>query len=97
MARIYFNFKFFIENSSNPKSNKVAPIDADIFKRAKSFYITSDDDIVQLAIALPLPLNETDFSEAFSSLNLNNLTPETDNEVKKVVTETSALDKLFNK
>ena len=74
----------------SPISNKVAPIDADIFNRTKSFFITNDDDVNQLPISLPMPVNESDFSQANFALNA----PQ--KEVENVAIETPELDQLFN-
>ena len=69
-------------------SNNVSPIDADIFNRTKSFFITNDDDANQLPISLPMPVNESDFSQA--NLALNN---EPQKEVENVVIGMTERDK----
>ena len=76
-------------------SNKVAPIDADIFNRTKSFFITNDEDLNQLPIALPMPVNEMDFNTASSALNFNNKIPP-EKKYENVVIVTPVLDQLFN-
>ncbi len=81
----------FKARTLSPISNKVAPIDADIFNRTKSFFITNDDDANQLPISLPMPVNESDFSQA--NLALNNAPQK---EVENVVIDTPELDQLFN-
>jgi hypothetical protein len=80
---IAFFAKFLILNfitarprSLNPMSNKVGPIDADIFNRTKSFFITNHDDLKQLPIALPMSANELDFNQASSGLNFETITSE---------------------
>jgi len=70
-------FKLFIERLSSSIEKRLTPIDDDIFNRTKSFFITSDEDVNKLPIALPLPVNEFDFSRANVGLNLSkNTAPE---------------------
>lgn len=79
----------------SPTSNRVAPIDNDLFNRTKSFFITNEDDMNQLSISLPLPVTEMDFNRANSTLNFADKTlPE--KEVENVATKTPELDQLFN-
>ena len=75
-------------------SNKVGPIDADLFNRTKSFFITNDDDLKQLPIALPMPVNELDLNQANSGLNFETNTSEKQ-QVENVLIDTPELDQLF--
>jgi len=67
-------FKLFKERLSSSIEKRLTPIDDDIFNRTKSFFITSDEDVNKLPIALPLPVNEFDFSRANVGLNLSKKT-----------------------
>jgi hypothetical protein len=68
------------------ETNKVATIDADFFNRTQSFFITNYEDINQLPISLPLPVNESDFIQANMGLQY---IPE--KEVENVIIETPEL------